>query len=149
MGFLWKYGGLYLDHDVLVLKPLLEESVNNQFLKSKPKNNNQGLNYNFPSDNYIGFQSLNISHLLPKDPTPGENQDLYIEESSQNHFQGNLMIIISLIFQYDIIYLRYHMYSCSYNNIKHFIGLGGDGIGTSVMRFKNPRHPFISKWMYR
>ena len=29
------------------------------------------------------------------------------------------------------------------------LGLGGEGIGTSVMRFKRPRHPFISKWMYR
>ena len=41
------------------------------------------------SDNFIAFQSLNISHLLPNDPTPGDVQDLYVEENEQIPQQGN------------------------------------------------------------
>ena len=40
-------------------------------------------------DNFIAFQSLNISHLLPNDPTVGEVQDLYVEDIDPIAVQGS------------------------------------------------------------
>ena len=89
LGFLWKYGGLYLDQDILVVNSLLKETEKIVDQRTKSKHSGTSVQKTL-GDNFIAFQSLNISHLLPKDPTVGEVQDLYEEISDQPVVQGNL-----------------------------------------------------------
>ena len=92
LGFLWKYGGLYLDHDVLLVKPLLEE-------RSKQSNKNDNINIystNTTSDelgdNFIGFQSLNISHLIPDDTSTNLAKYFYPEDNYENSNTGEFFV---------------------------------------------------------
>lgn len=88
LGFLWKYGGLYLDQDILVVNSLSKEKERIVDQRTKSKNSETSVQKTL-GDNFIAFQSLNISHILPKDPTVGEVQDLYEEFSDQPVVQGN------------------------------------------------------------
>ena len=88
LGFLWKYGGLYLDQDILVVNNLLQDRARNLDKSLKVENVKNTISRRL-GDNFIAFQSLNISHLLPNDPTVGEVQDLYVEDVDLNTVQGN------------------------------------------------------------
>ena len=88
LGFLWKYGGLYLDQDILVVNNLLHDRETNIDGSSKIENVKNTITRKL-GDNFIAFQSLNISHLLPNDPTVGEVQDLYVEDMDPTTAQGS------------------------------------------------------------
>ena len=118
LGFLWKYGGLYLDQDILTVRSLLEDSGeegnSDRNLKAADK---KVFKHTSLRDNFIAFQSLNISHLLPDDPTPRDAQDLYTEESEQTAQQGNTNIskssccvieILDKIFLSNMLYVFKH-----------------------------------------
>ena len=88
LGFLWKYGGLYLDQDILVVNNLLHDKETNIDGSNKIENVKNTITRKL-GDNFIAFQSLNISHLLPNDPTVGEVQGLYVEDMDPTTAQGS------------------------------------------------------------
>ena len=77
-----------MDQDVLVVNSLLKEREKTDVQSKKSKQFISSIQKTL-GDNFIAFQSLNISHLLPKDPTVGEVQDLYEEISDEPVVQGN------------------------------------------------------------
>lgn len=90
LGFLWKYGGLYLDHDVLLVKPILEERSKQSNTKDRHNIIYTNTTSNELGDNFIGFQSLNISHLIPDDTSTDLAKYFYPEENYENSNTGEL-----------------------------------------------------------
>ena len=88
LGFLWKYGGLYLDHDVLLVKPLLEESSKQSNTKERHNIHSTNTTSDELGDNFIGFQSLNISHLIPDDTSTNLAKYFYPEDNYENSNTG-------------------------------------------------------------
>ena len=80
---------MYLDQDILVVNNLLHDRETNIDNSSKIENVKGTITQKL-GDNFIAFQSLNISHLLPNDPTVGEVQDLYVEDIDPTTVQGSL-----------------------------------------------------------
>ena len=88
LGFLWKYGGLYLDHDVLLVKPLLEDSSKQSNTKERHNVYSTNTTSDELGDNFIGFQSLNISHLIPDDTSTNLAKYFYPEDNYENSNTG-------------------------------------------------------------
>ena len=72
----------------MVVKPLLGNTKRENVFNSLPSTKNKEPLKSGLGDNYVGFQSLNITHLIPKDIIPGETQDLYTEEVDLTSSQG-------------------------------------------------------------
>ena len=88
LGFLWKYGGLYLDHDVLLVKPLLEERSKQSNTKESHNIYSTNTTSDELGDNFIGFQSLNISHLIPDDTNTNLDKYFYAEDNYESSNTG-------------------------------------------------------------
>ena len=88
LGFLWKYGGLYLDHDVLLVKPLLDERSKQSYTKERHDIYFTNTTSDELGDNFIGFQSLNISHLIPDDTSTDLTKYFYPEDNYDNSNTG-------------------------------------------------------------
>ena len=88
LGFLWKYGGLYLDHDVLLVKPLLDERSKRSYTKERHDIYFTNTTSDELGDNFIGFQSLNISHLIPDDTSTNLAKYFYPEDNYENSNTG-------------------------------------------------------------
>lgn len=72
---------------MLVVKSLIEDDnkeamVNSKLIFKEPTSNVLG-------ENFIGFQSLNISHLMFQDTDMEEAQDEYIAVNDQPKSKGN------------------------------------------------------------
>ena len=74
---------------MLVVKSLIEDDNKESAVKSKLTSTLKEPRSHSLGENFIGFQSLNISNLIFQDTDMDEAQDVYTAENDQSKLKGN------------------------------------------------------------